>query len=187
MLNFRLGASVGIIVFCLFSACAQAPVQSFRSYAQTFETVKTKGNEILDEVAEGIQKSEQIQKELNGGDTDSTALFPAEFNVKQILATSEPASVAARRNAFNVVADYNAILLGLAEGRSVNELQGSLSTLKNNALSLAGLVGVSVGPLAAVAGPAMSALMPIIRATEKARSQAEFKEKKIRCQILICD
>jgi hypothetical protein len=179
MLNFRLGTSFGIIVFCLLSACAQAPVQSFRSYAQTFETVKTKGNEILDEVAEGIQKSEQIKKELAGGDTDSTAPFPADFNVKQILATelAEPASVTARRNAFNVVADYNAILLGLAEGRSVNELQGSLSTLKNNALPLAGLMGVSTIPFGAVAGPAISALMPIIRAAEKARSQAEFKDK----------
>lgn len=186
MLNFRLGTSVGIIVFCLLSACAQAPVQSFRSYAQTFETAKTKGNEILDKVAEGKQKAEQIKKELDGGDTDSTAPFPAEFNVKQILATelAEPASVTARRNAFNVVADYNVILLGLAEGRSVNELQGSLSTLKNNALSLAGLVSVSTisfaKALSAVAGPvgpAVSALMPIIRAAEKARSQAEFKEK----------
>ncbi|MCP4629353.1 MAG: hypothetical protein GY850_38495 [bacterium] len=142
MFNFHSVRLSGLVLFCFLSACARVPVESFKVYTETFDTVQIKGNAILDEVAKAIAKVHDIEKGLAGGEeadqqapTSDQAASPEKLDPKVILAdtTSQPPSVAARRNAFNVATQYNATLLKLAEGQSMTELQQSLASLKSNA------------------------------------------------------
>jgi hypothetical protein len=164
------------IGFLLLGACAGAPpVEDFRAYSEAFTEARITGNVLLDDVAVAMDVAAARAQPAPPADAPKP-LFPDSFDPASVIAPAaggEAPAIAARRQAFATVAQYNEILLELAEGRSAEEASAGVATLGDNVAALAKFAGSAANPLF---GIGLSALQQAVALAERYRSREEFAQ-----------
>ncbi len=166
---------VPVILLLVLGACASPPVQEFRDYSQAFTEARVTSEVLLDDVALAMAVADS-REEQGSAEATTTELFPKSFDPTSVLgaeAPGEPPAIAARRVALATVAQYNEVLLRLAEGRTVEEAGAGLGTLGERATQLASLAGAGANPLI---GIGVSALQEAVKLAERARARREFEK-----------
>ena len=173
---------IPVIVATLLAGCVSPlPVEELRHYDSAFEEAQTAANALFDDLA----IAETRMRDKAGGDGDAGGVTPA--NIRDRLGydpqyypgeglaarVEDPETTRQLRRAMSVVARYNDILLMLAEGRTIDEIQAQTATLRGNTEALMPLVGIDGG---LVAGVALTTLSQVLQSVEGIRSRKAFQE-----------
>ena len=159
-----------VTILILLTACAgPPPVQEIRVYDAAFERTRSAGEAVLDEAASAVAVKEQTERERHG---ESEGLYPQSFDPESVSLDPEaavPDVIRVRYLALRTIADYNDALLALAEGRTLEQVQGQVAALGQTVEALLPLIGIAGGPLP---GLALGGLQSAIAAAETARERA---------------
>lgn len=152
---------VFLFALSLLTGCATAPVEETRAFDNAVVAIKDAGDLLLDAVSAAERRTYVANlKKKKGAYAFSTADAP------YFATVGDPRNVAAYRQSLNVLKQYSALLLSLAQGDDV-------STIHASYLSLAGTVSAAAKATQFV--PYVQALSPFIDAGLKAQSTAEAR------------
>jgi hypothetical protein len=158
-----LGAAVA-----LTTACTTVPRQELSQYREAFAATQTASEAILIDFAEAVRAQQERQR----------AAEPAPAPAAGIDVTLEtggskpPDTIEVRRRALRTIDQFNAVITTLAEGKSVQEVQGTATGFINAAQSfVVAAGGNSVPGLGALTGVVNTLLGQL----EQARARAEFE------------
>ena len=163
---------IGFLV--LFTAgCAQIPEQELSQYRNAFAEVQQASEEILVDFAEAKEVAEKrvaaTDADANASDAPTPVLFSTEL---QSFGAKEPEAVEVRRTALRTIDKFNNVLVTLAEGKSVEAVQGAAGGFVQAA-------GKFVAAAAGSAVPGLSAVTSVVQTLvgqfEKARLREEFE------------
>ncbi len=143
-----------------------------RAYGAAVEEARKAADEILDDYA---LVEIPPQSEIDAIEADPL-LSLATFSTEDALAAfyrdqndGDPPDTALRREIFRSIEAYNLVLIGLAEGRSVEDLTSEYETLSESLLAIAAQTAVvSTGGL----GAGLGALQSVLEVIEQERSRA---------------
>jgi hypothetical protein len=167
----QLRISVAAAVF--LCGCAQIPTAQLTAYTQAFEQARTASEQVLLDFDRTIKDAKAYQEPRpQQANAAPKGPYPLLWSEASSSASSRaPDEIEVRRRALQVVADYNAVLVKLAEGKSVEEVKagaGGLLTSVDKFLTVARGSGV----------PGLSSLTGIVSTLvalfEKARLREEF-------------
>jgi hypothetical protein len=167
--------AVGIL-FLLLGACAQTPTAEFNQYQTAFSAVEQTSTDIFvtyDQILARVQLFEAIT-ERAAADTEAVSPYPIKYEeFRKKFASLEGHDIEARRRALQVIARYNAVLLQLAQGKSVDEVQTTAGQL---AAGLGKFIEAAAGSAVPGFDAAVSLAKTFAGELERARLQREFKE-----------
>lgn len=162
------GASALRVLFvCVFAcwllaACATAPVEETRAFDSAVVSIKSAGDLLLDAVSAAERRTHVANlKSKKGAYAFSTADAP------YFATIGDPRNVTDYRQSLNILKQYSALLLSLAQGDDVDKIHAGF-------LSLAGSVASIAKATELV--PYVQALSPFIDAGLKAYSAAEARK-----------
>ncbi|HTT40965.1 MAG TPA: hypothetical protein VMH32_25185 [Burkholderiales bacterium] len=179
--------STAVFLAALLGAgCTTVPQQEFKSYTEAFAEVKSTTEQLLVEYdaarqAEDAYKqaktaAEKAAEEAKKGTKQAPALLPPfPPSVTLTLATESrrpPDPVGARRQALEVVADFNTALVSLAEGKKPEQVKSSIDSLTGGLSNVAKLAGTSL-PIP-FAGEISTLLSTVITKLDEARNRQQF-------------
>lgn len=158
-----------LAAFCVLSAaCTSIPTQELSQYREAFAATQTASEAILIDFADAVHVAEARQRAV------APAVAPAgAFNAKlEDGASRPPDTIEVRRLALRTIDQFNSVITTLAEGKSVEEVQGTAGGFINAAQSfVVAAGGNSVPGLGALTGVVNTLLSQI----EQARARAEFE------------
>lgn len=167
-------ASILVAAIALLSSCAQIPTKQLTSYTQAFAQAQSASEQVLLDFDQALKEARALQRALNPAAAAPTPPSPYPrtwVDASKDAGAGVPDDIEARRRAFKVVADYNAVLVQLAEGKSVEEVKASASGLLTSADKLLTVVsGAGIPALSSVTG----IVSTLIGLFEKARLREEF-------------
>lgn len=173
---------IPLIFATLMAGCVSPlPVEELRHYDSAFTEAQTAANALFDDLAVAERR---FDENLSGGDEpggvttaserERLGYDPQYYAGEGLIAgTEDPPRTAQLRRAMSVVAQYNDILLMLAEGRTIDDIQAQTATLKANADALLPLAGVQGGAIAGVVGTTLS---KVLEGVETIRSRKVFQD-----------
>ena len=159
---------LGAVALCALSACTAIPQADLKTYRDAFAQSNTAAQEVLLDYSHALEetakrKAQSAAKATTAAPTDAAREpFPATFTSPVTDARTDP--VAVRIQAMEAIGRFNDLIATLAEGKSVAQVQGSVS-------QLLGVIG-NLGAITPGVGPLINNLAG---ALEKARTQEEFK------------
>jgi hypothetical protein len=168
-------AALGLLVLVLaLAGCARIPVEVLHAYGSSFEQARAVSADLIDDHAHAITvEAERSRAQANPETEDGH--FPDAFDPQEALRAAsgeEVPAIAERRRALEVIAAWNEVLLGLAEGRSVAEVGARTRAFGDRVQELLAIAGVAVQPFA---GPVIGGLEAVLGLVEEARTRAEFR------------
>jgi hypothetical protein len=171
----RLVSCVAGALALTLSACTTIPKTELRIYQESVIQTREVAQQVLDTWDEASQVIKQRAALKKAREQQNNGLpFPTQFSANDTLAAQGKLDAASvRLVALDTVVRYTEVLVTLAEGRSVEQVQGSAETLRANLISLTGVLNIAPIPGLAVAGPLIKLFSGAI---EKARTQAEFRK-----------
>lgn len=144
------------------AACATAPVEETRAFDSAVVSIKSAGDLLLDAVSAAERRTHVANlKSKKGAYAFSTADAP------YFATIGDPRNVTDYRQSLNILKQYSALLLSLAQGDDVDKIHAGF-------LSLAGSVASIAKATELV--PYVQALSPFIDAGLKAYSAAEARK-----------
>lgn len=156
--------------------CAQIPTKQLSSYTQAFTQAGTASEQVLLDFDQGLKDARSLQRALQppAAAPSPPAPYPRTWaDASKEAGAGVPDDVEVRRRAFKVVADYNAVLVQLAEGKSVEEVKASASGLLTSADKLLTVVtGAGIPGLSSLTG----IVTTLVGLFEKARLREEFAQ-----------
>jgi hypothetical protein len=167
----------GLILVLFLGGCAifqPLPKAELQTYREALLETRNVGDQVLqtwDKAARTARARDEMQKLQASGQDVSP--FPVEFNAREVIDTEgAPDPVAVRMLALDTVVRYTNLLVTLAEGRSIAQVQSSVDQLRANLQTVTGLLSLAPVPGLAAAGPLLQTLSG---ALEKARLRKEFR------------
>jgi len=170
--------AAGILVLWL-GGCAQIPTAEFGQYQKAFGEVEKSSTDIFVTYDQILARARlfvaSTQKAPEG--TEIEEPYPVEFeDFLKKLNSQEGHDIDVRRQALAVVGSYNAVLLQLAQGKSIDEVQTAAGELVTG-------LGKFVEAAAGSAVPGFEAVVSLAKTfagqLERARLQREFKQAVI--------
>ncbi len=166
-------------VFLLAGGCTAIPTEDLRNYDQAFQQAKLAGDLVLDKVAPIIAK----RQGTGAGCPVTTTGYHSCFDALGILSdgrSNDPRSILIRRAALQTIADYNTVLVAVADGRFRFGSTAQINDLLASAQTLVQLTSVAVpGVPSLFSGAAMSALSGLINQLQTIRSAVELRRALI--------
>jgi hypothetical protein len=161
------------LLLLLGSGCTSVPQKEFNSYRDAFSEVMSETEKLLVEY-DAAKRSEAKRKAVKAPAVTGGARFPASVNLSLSgtnTLTTDPVDV--RRQALEVVSEFNDVLILLAEGKSVEEVRSGVDALIGSYGKLSELLGVAntipyAGPIAALASTVIAKL-------EQANNHRQFE------------
>jgi hypothetical protein len=154
--------------FVLSAACTSIPTQELSQYREAFAATQTASEAILIDFADAVSTEQARQR----------AAEPAPAPAAGIDATLEnggskpPDTIEVRRRALRTIDQFNSVITTLAEGKSVQEVQGTATGFINAAQSFVVAAGGNAVPgLGALTGVVNTLLGQL----EQARAREEFE------------
>jgi hypothetical protein len=173
-----LASRVVVLALLAVSGCTGIPVEDIRTYDKSFSEAKQAGDLVLDQVApliaanlqeRGLQKSSSCIVTTEG--------YPSCFDPLTVLTggrSGEPAIVLSARAALQMIANYNAALLSLAEGRFSVGSAAQIGDLYTSAKTVLTLISVAVpGVPALFSAATATAFGQLVTGLETIRTVAE--------------
>jgi hypothetical protein len=165
-----------VLLALAIGACAQIPRAELAQYRKAFAAVETTSTDILvnyDQTLERARLIRDIRQQPEEGTTRVNP-YPVEFEeFLEQLESQQRHDIEVRRLALQVVARYNAVLVQLAEGKSVGEVETTAGELVT---ALGQFVEAAAGSVV----PGFPAIVSLAKTfagqLEKARLAREFKE-----------
>lgn len=159
---------IGSVVLFALGACTVIPKAELKTYRDAFAQSNTAAQEVLLDYSQAVEETakREAQSKAAAAPADANAAvrepFPATFASPGTDARVDP--VTERIKAMEAIGHFNDLLATLAEGKSVAQVQGSVS-------QLLGVIG-NLGAITPGVGPLINNLAG---ALEKARTQEELK------------
>jgi len=168
------------------AGCTTVPQREFKSYTEAFAEVKSATEQLLVEYGAAQQAedayrqakaaAEKAAEEAKKGTKQAPALLPPfPPAVTLTFATESRRStdhVGARRQALEVVSDFNTALVTLAEGKNPEEVKSSIDSLSGGLSNVAKLAGSSL-PIP-FAGEISTLLSTVITKLDEANNRQQF-------------
>jgi len=170
--------AAGILVL-LVGACAQIPTAEFGQYQKAFNEVEKSSTDIFVTYDQILARARLFvattQKAPEG--TEIVEPYPVEFeDFLKKLNSQEGHDIDVRRQALTVVGSYNAVLLQLVQGKSIDDVQTAAGELVTG-------LGKFVEAAAGSAVPGFEAVASLAKTfagqLERARLQREFRQAVI--------
>jgi hypothetical protein len=165
----------------LLSACATYNgVAEFTIYEDAYRSAAAAGEDILDRMAVAERKLYDI---ANPFDPLLTDFDPAAAGL--VSDATDPPAAAAYRGALRAITSYNQALLGLASGKTAEEIAAKIAQLgavgSAAAADIAGIAGRSPGTVAAVAAvnTIIAGFQPLAAKLLAFRTRDEFRTELI--------
>ena len=152
--------------------CTQIPVSELAEYREAFGQFRQVSDELLLDYDLLVKTADEVQNRGATPDAARPRPYPIAFKDFKGDQSEQPADlIEIRRQSLEVVARYNDVLVRLAEGKSVEEVQSSAESLVRGLGKLAEIA--SGAPV-----PGLGAFVGLVRTlteqVEKARLRAEF-------------
>jgi len=175
MKNWLLGSRTFLISFAVtvIAACTSLPTKDFTSYKEAFANARTAGESVILDYGSAMKK-EQIVRQSQKAATESKPTSGRNDNFNPIDAASvftEIDHIAVRIAAWEVVSRYNDVLTTLAEGKSAQEVAGTVDGLYES------LTNFPLDKIAEATGsisPFINAFKTLVTASETERSKKQF-------------
>lgn len=160
--------------FAFVSGCAQIPVTQLSSYTQAFSQAQSASEQILLDYDQTLKEARAFlrARQAPAAADAPAAPYPLTWaEASNNASTRVPDDIEVRRLAFKVVADYNAVLVQLAEGKSVQEVKvGATGLLASADKFLIVAKGAGIPGLSSIT----SIVATLSELFEKARLREEF-------------
>lgn len=158
---------------CLLTGCAAlqpVPTKDLGVFKQSLAETRVVGEQVLQTFSKAARETKAWEKANK--DAANKLPYPTAFNALEILKTDqEPDHVAVRLLAFETLERYTDLLVTLAEGKSVEQVQDSAEQLRVNLQTITGLLNLAPVPGLAAAG---NLIQTLAGALERARIRQEF-------------
>lgn len=159
-----------LVPLLMLTACASIPVDTVRSYADSFEQARKAGDLLLDEISPIVSGGER-----SDSCAPSPLGFPQCFDPRVALGDgsireNEDMSIRARRDALEAVTIYNKLLVELVEGRTVEGSDARIDQLAGLAKKLGELGVVTTSRLSALVVPGAAFLKDLADRLDSARA-----------------
>jgi hypothetical protein len=174
------------------AACTSIPKQDLTAYTSAFDQFSVAGNLLLDEISpfvssvppEGAEGAETA--EIKSCESDGKP-YPPCFDPNLVprssgLRINEDPSITARRAALEIATRYNALLVALAEGQSVeviNQQFDQLTGLAGAAVGALTAAGVAAGPYGILVPVALELFKDLAARFEQARANDTVRQSLI--------
>jgi hypothetical protein len=152
---------LGVIGLFLCS-CVAAPVEESRAFSNAAITVKSAGDLLFDQLAAAERRSYKASAKKNARRAYVFDVADAPY----FSTIGEPPEVAAFRNSLDVVKNYAALLVSLAEGQDLEKSKSQLLGIASNVATLAQFTQFA---------PVVALITPIIDQALRASSIAEAR------------
>jgi hypothetical protein len=173
----------------LLTGCATVPVEDLRSYASAYEQVERAGNAVLDEVSPYVvplpadgpaEATSRTEASCQSGAEPFPECFDPKLALREAgVRAGEPPGIAQRRAALAAVTTYNAALVDLAEGRSVEALGRRFDELQEFVAAAASFAAPATAGLSTLGTAAVNLLRGLAQRLEAARANATIRESLI--------
>jgi hypothetical protein len=158
------------------AGCTQIPTKEFTSYKEAFNNARSAGEQVILDYGAALNEDQRDRESRQpvAATNESKDSVPREFKTSDI-ATQDKARdvILVRMLAWDVVARYNDVLTGLAEGRSARELtigvEGLVDSLESFPIEE---VTEKIGSIA----PFMGVLQSVLSMAAQERSRQVFME-----------
>lgn len=168
--------SIFLMIFGILFSCTVLPIREFNVYKETFDKVRLAGEEILLDygsvstqiyaLEQQVAEDEKITVEKVNAQRELT------FNIaKKAAETVDTDHILVRMRAWAIIALYNEVLTGLAEGKSASEVAGTIDSLMNN---LTGFPAAEITDIAADIVPYVGALKALLETAQLEWSRQKF-------------
>ena len=162
------------VLTSLIASCAQIPKSQLDAYVKAFGEAKQASEQVMLDLSVSRKLINDFEKKNNGDQASQSSRFgtASEPYVPpvRVKALAKVNGISARLAVFEVIDKYNAVLVTLASGESVEKVKTSTSQLVEAASLLMDVAGSSVPGLSQAAG-----LIKIVAAAaEDYRARAEF-------------
>jgi hypothetical protein len=166
--------ATGLLFLSGCAALRPLPTEELATFNETLVATRAVGEQVLEtwDKAARTAKARQEAASRPAG-SEEVLPYPKTFNARDVLQTTqEPDPASVRLLALDTVAKYTELLLTLAAGRSVAQVQASAEQLRVNLQTFTGLLSIASIPGLAVAGPLIETFAG---ALETARGRQEFR------------
>ncbi|MFC1891592.1 hypothetical protein ACFLZT_04300 [Thermodesulfobacteriota bacterium] len=168
--------SIFLMIFGILFSCTVLPIREFNVYKETFDKVRLAGEEILLDygsvstqiyaLEQQVAENEKITVEKVNAQRELT------FDIaKKAAETVDTDHILVRMRAWAIIALYNEVLTGLAEGKSASEVAGTIDSLMNN---LTGFPAAEITDIAADIVPYVGALKALLETAQLEWSRQKF-------------
>jgi hypothetical protein len=185
----------------LASCASDAPVEQIRVFNDAFTAADAAAQPLIDDLALAERQVGQVTAEARAkgeappaaaGATEGVGCPQTEVRWQDVgtglgfirglcaadatyfASVGDPPGTRAYRGAMDVIRRYAEVLLMLAEGRNIDEVQAQVQTLAGNVSTLAAMVPGGQ-PFAAGIGPLVKQLEPVIAAAAQAQNDKEVR------------
>jgi hypothetical protein len=175
-----------VCITLLVSGASPAPLEELRLYAEAFQETRAAGHILLDRVAPiiaAVQVPNRVDESNAAPPVNDCSVdrhgAPRCFDARLAIAearSSEPAPIAVRRAALELISTYNGILIELASGRQPQELQSRLGEVVELAGTILVLTGGAAG-LAPLVPPVAAGLNKLTEQLGAARAAAISRQE----------
>lgn len=172
---------VNAVLFLLLtwlSGCTSIPVADLNTYDQAFTQARLAGDLLLDQISPII--AEQTTGAANAGCPLDALGVHSCFDPLGVLTkgqSDDPRSILIRRAALQTVADYNGVLLALADGRFTTGGTAQINDIIASSQMLLKLTSVAVPGLPGLLGTAATgALGGLVTSLQNIRSAVEVRQ-----------
>ena len=162
------------ILTSLIAGCAEIPKSQLDAYVKVFSEAKQASEQVMLDLSVSSKLIKDFEKKNNGDQASPSSRFgtASEPYVPpvRVKALARVNGISARLAVFEVIDQYNTVLVTLASGESVQKIKDSTSQLVESASLLIDVAGSSVPGLSQAAG----LIKVAAAAAEKYRARAEF-------------
>ncbi|MDX1429798.1 MAG: hypothetical protein R3282_05900 [Rhodothermales bacterium] len=160
-------------VVLVLGGCTQIPTKEFTSYKEAFSNARHAGEQVLLDYGTALKEDERDRARRSPAPAANPSEdAPSEFNPAAIGGNGRARDVVAvRMQAWEIVARYNDVLSGLAEGKRAEQLVAVTEGLFE---SLSSFPIEDVADAAGSFAPFMSVLKTVIAKAAEERSRQDF-------------
>lgn len=151
-----------LFLVAALAGCAGIPNEALKSYTDAFSKVQGASDDFLIQYGQTIKNANAFQARLSGG---SVAVRSYPRSLSSGGDSDLDRNVETMRLGFQVIANYNASLVALAEGKSDQAIASSVKGLASAIASFVPVAGTLAGPISVLATE-----------LEKARRAEEFRK-----------
>jgi len=166
-----------LAILLLVASCTSVPREDLDAYDKAFTQAKLAGDLVLDKVAPIIARREEGG--VNAGCPITSGGYRTCFDALGILSdgrSNDPRSILVRRAALQTIADYNAVLLAIADGRFTVGNRAQFDNLVASGKMLVQLASIAVpGVPSLFSDTAIGALGVLFDRLQSARSALEVR------------
>lgn len=171
---FRL--TITLMIFGILLSCTVLPTREFNAYKETFEKVRLAGEEILLDYGSAGTQINALEQQVAEDEKITVEKVNAQrkliFDIaKKAAETVDTDHILVRMRAWAIIARYNEVLTGLAEGKRASEVAGTIDGLMNN---LTGFPVEEIADLAADITPYAGALKALLETAQLEWSRQKF-------------